>query len=64
MSDTLWLRVDSFAMIQAFAFLCHKLHTEYGVRLLRFAARARENFVELDLGWEGAIVASEAQGEK
>jgi len=59
-SEAVWLRVDSFAMIQAFAFLCQKLRTEYGVRLVRFATRARENFVELDLGWEGAIVASEA----
>jgi len=59
-SDTLWLRVDSFAMLQAFAFLCDKLRTEYGVRRVRFAARARENFVEVDIGWEGTIVASEA----
>jgi DNA polymerase-3 subunit epsilon len=60
MSDALWLRVDSFAMIQAFAFLCRKLQSEYGVRRVRFAARARDKFVELDLGWDGAIVATEA----
>jgi DNA polymerase-3 subunit epsilon len=57
---SLWLRVDSFAMIQAFAFLCGKLEGEYAVRVVRFAARARERFVEFDLGWEGAIVAAEA----
>ena len=59
-SDELWLRVDSFAMIQAFTFLSGKLRAEYGVRRVHFAARARESFIELDLGWEGSIVASEA----
>jgi DNA polymerase-3 subunit epsilon len=59
-ADELWLRVDSFAMIQAFTFLSAKLRDEYEVRRIHFAARARESFVELDLGWEGAIVASEA----
>jgi DNA polymerase-3 subunit epsilon len=59
-ADELWLRVDSFAMIQAFTFLSAKLCDEYEVRRIHFAARARESFVELDLGWEGAIVASEA----
>ena len=59
-SDELWLRIDSFAIIQAFTFLSDKLRAEYGVRRVHFAARARESFIELDLGWEGAIVASEA----
>ena len=31
-SDELWLRIDSFAMIQAFTFLSDKLRAEYGVR--------------------------------
>jgi DNA polymerase-3 subunit epsilon len=59
-TDELWLRVDSFAMIQAFTFLCERLRAEYAVRRVRFAAQVKERFVELDLGWDGAIVASEA----
>ena len=46
-----------FAIIQAFG-LSDKLRAEYGVR--RVPSRRGRGKVELDLGWEGAIVASEA----
>jgi DNA polymerase-3 subunit epsilon len=58
--ESIWLKVDSFAMIQAFAFLCARLRDEYGVRVIRFQLARRERFVELDLAWSGAGVAPEA----
>jgi DNA polymerase-3 subunit epsilon len=60
--DTAWLRVDSFAFVQALGFLCGKLRDEYGVRSLRLEVRAAPRYAELDLGWSGAIVSSDALG--
>jgi DNA polymerase-3 subunit epsilon len=58
--EDLWVRVDSFALVQALAFLAARLHQDYAVRLLRFAAHPEGGHVALDLGWHGAIVASDA----
>jgi len=58
--EDLWVRADSFALVQALAFLAARLHQDYAVRLLRFTARAEGAHVALDLGWRGAIVASDA----
>jgi DNA polymerase-3 subunit epsilon len=58
--ESIWLKVDSFAMIQAFAFLCARLRDEYAVHSIHWALNARERFVELDLAWSGAGVAPEA----
>ena len=57
--DGLWLRADSFALVQAFAFLAGRLREDYGVRSLRFSARAAGAFAEIDMEWGGAIVASD-----
>ena len=58
--DDLWIRVDSFAVVQALAFIAGRLREDYAVRRLRFSARATGRHAELDLGWEGVIVASDA----
>jgi len=58
--EELWVRVDSYAMVQAMATLAARLHEDSGVRRLELRARAAQRFVELDLAWSGAIVASEA----
>lgn len=60
MPEELWLRADSFALVQAFGFLAARLREDYAVRELRFAARAEGRHVALDLGWQGALVASDA----
>mgnify|MGYP001233639090 FL=1 len=59
-AEDIWLRVDSFAFVQAFAFLAMKLRDEYSVRSLRVSARMAGGHAELDMEWAGAIVASEA----
>jgi len=58
--EELWLRVDSFAFVQAIAFLATRLHDGYAVQRLRFSARAAGGHAELDMGWDGSAVASEA----
>jgi DNA polymerase-3 subunit epsilon len=57
--ESLWLKVDSFAIIQAFALLCVRLRDEYAIRSVRWTARARERFVQIDLDWSGANLAPE-----
>jgi DNA polymerase-3 subunit epsilon len=58
--EELWLRVDSFAFVQALAFLAARLRDGYAVRSLRFSARAEGGHAELDMGWDGSAVASDA----
>jgi len=54
--EALWVRVDSFAFVQALAFLGARLRDDFGVRALRLSARREGELVELDLGWTGAAV--------
>ncbi len=61
-AESLWLSVDSFTFVQALCFLAARLKEDYKVGRLRFAARRVERFVELDLGWRGAIVGHDALG--
>jgi DNA polymerase-3 subunit epsilon len=58
--DHLWVKVDSYAFAQVLASLAARLSEEYGVREIRFRAAAAGGFLELDLVWSGAIVASDA----
>jgi len=58
--ESLWIKVDSYAFAQVLASLAARLRDEYGVREIRFRAAGSGGFVELDLVWSGAIVASEA----
>ena len=58
--ETLWVRVDSFAFVQALAFLGARLRDDYGVRALSLSARRAGKLIELDLGWTAAIVVNEA----
>ncbi|HSD42535.1 MAG TPA: exonuclease domain-containing protein [Burkholderiales bacterium] len=58
--EEVWVRVDSFAFVQGVAYLAAQLRDEYGVRGIRFRARASGGFAELDLVWTGAIVARDA----
>jgi DNA polymerase-3 subunit epsilon len=58
--ESLWIKVDSYAFALVLASLAARLRDEYGVREIRFRAAGSGGFVELDLVWSGAIVASEA----
>ncbi len=58
--QALWLRVDSFAFVQALAFLAARLRDRYTVQRLRFSVHAAGGYAELDMGWDGSAVASDA----
>jgi DNA polymerase-3 subunit epsilon len=58
--ETLWLSADSFAFVQALAFLAERLKSDYRVRGIRLSARGRGRFAEIDMAWRGAIVAHDA----
>jgi DNA polymerase III subunit epsilon len=57
--ENLWLRVDSFALVQSLGYLAWRLHEELAVDSVRLHARARQGFAELDLVWTGAPVSSD-----
>lgn len=58
--EDIWIKVDSFALVEALVYLAGHLREEYGVRSIGLRAAANGSFAELDLVWSGAIVASDA----
>lgn len=57
--DTLWIRCDSFALVQAIAYLGARLAGELQVRDLRLRLARHESHVAIDLVWRGAPISSE-----
>jgi DNA polymerase III subunit epsilon len=60
--EHLWLRVDSFALVQALGYLAWRLRGELAVERLRLRARGRKAFAELDLVWSGKPLSEETLG--
>jgi len=58
--DGIWIKVDSFALVEALTYLAGHLLEDYGVRSVGLRAAQNGRFAELDLVWSGAIVGSEA----
>jgi hypothetical protein len=58
---TLWLKVDSFSLLQALACLAERLADEYDIRvvMLRLAAAPQDNRAHLDLIWQGQTMSTE-----
>jgi DNA polymerase-3 subunit epsilon len=56
---SLWMRVDSFALIQAITFLASRLQDHYAIRELRLRLSAEGKMVFVDLIWSGTPVSSE-----
>jgi DNA polymerase III subunit epsilon len=52
--ENLWLRVDSFALVQSLGFLAGRLREELGVDSVGLRIKARQGFAELDIVWTGA----------
>ena len=57
--DALWIRADSFALIQAVTFLASRLQDHYAIRELRFRLLAEGQMAFIDLIWSGTPVSSE-----
>jgi DNA polymerase III subunit epsilon len=58
-NENIWLRVDSFALVQSLGYLAWRLRQELAVDSVRLRARAKEGFAELDLVWAGRPVSSD-----
>ncbi len=55
----LWLKVDSFSLLQALASLAFRLADDYGIRLLRLRLAAAGQRAHLDLVWLGQALSTE-----
>src|SRR5690606_31182710 len=51
--ESLWLKVDSFSLMQAITYLASRLSDEFEVREVRFRLTAAGRLVHLDLIWSG-----------
>ena len=58
--DDLWLRVDSYSLLQALTYLGERLISEFAVRSLRLRLqRGDERYAYLDLVWVGHAMSTE-----
>ena len=55
----LWIRADSFALLQALTFLASRLQDHYDIRDIRFRLSAEGHMAFVDLIWSGVAVSSE-----
>jgi len=52
--ESIWLKVDSYSLMQAITYLVNRLRDEFGIREVRFGLEAASPFAHLDLIWTGA----------
>jgi DNA polymerase-3 subunit epsilon len=57
--EALWIRADSFSLIQAITFLASRLQDHYNIPELRFRLLAEGQMAFIDLIWSGTPVSSE-----
>lgn len=57
--DPLWLRLDSFSLIQGLSYLAQRLIDEYQIRYLRLRVQAAQGLAHLDLVWAGQALNTE-----
>lgn len=55
----LWLKVDSFSLLQAISYLAGRLQEAFDVRLLRFRLARSGRLAHLDMVWTGAAMSTE-----
>jgi DNA polymerase-3 subunit epsilon len=59
--ESIWLKVDSYSLVQAFAYVARRLQEEFQIREIRFALAAAGALAHLDLIWTGAPLGVETQ---
>jgi len=57
--ESLWLKVDSFSLLQALTYLAHRLSDEFEVREVRFRLVPSGRLVHLDMIWSGQAMSTE-----
>jgi DNA polymerase-3 subunit epsilon len=58
-AEGLWVRVDSFSLLQALTYLVFRLREEYKIREVRLRLAAEGRLAHLDLIWSGALIDSQ-----
>ncbi len=58
--DVLWLKVDSFSLLQALAYLAGRLAEEYDIKIVWLRLTPADKRAHLDLVWSGQAVSTEA----
>jgi DNA polymerase-3 subunit epsilon len=59
--EAIWLKVDSYSLMQAFAYVARRLQEEFQIREIRFALADAGALAHLDLIWSGAPLGVETQ---
>jgi DNA polymerase-3 subunit epsilon len=57
--ESVWIKVDSFSLIQALTYLASRLVDEYEIREIRFRLGSEGRLAHLDLCWQGATMSTE-----
>jgi DNA polymerase III subunit epsilon len=57
--NPIWLRVDSYSLVQSLTYLASRLHEEFSVREVRFRLTSSGRHAHLDLIWTGATMGSQ-----
>lgn len=55
----LWVKVDSYSLVQAMAFLASRLAEDYDVRLIRLRIASAGAMVSVDMLWTGTSISTE-----
>jgi DNA polymerase-3 subunit epsilon len=58
-AEDLWIRVDSFSLLQGMTYLATRLKDEFDVREVRFRLARAGRLAHLDLIWSGAVIGTE-----
>ena len=57
--ESIWMKVDSYSLMQAITYVVSRLQGEFGIREVRFGLEAAGQLAHLDLIWTGAPLGSE-----
>ena len=57
--DQVWLRVDSFSILQVLSYLTERLVDEFDVRVIQFRLGTHHQRAQLDLVWSGQAMSTE-----
>jgi DNA polymerase-3 subunit epsilon len=58
--DALWLKVDSFSLMQALAYLAGRLAENYDIKFVRLRLTPADKRAYLDIVWSGQAISTEA----
>lgn len=59
MAAGLWVKVDSFTLVQGLTYLASRLKDEYAIREIRFRLEPAGRLAHIDMVWSGAVMSSQ-----